>query len=83
MAYVVALKSGQLVSSKRNWISNRKIGERTKRFYSPDSNMAANFNATKKLFFDRNSTAVYDGVVEKKFGKYQHVFDIKIFLFIL
>lgn len=80
MNYVVALKCNQFMRCKEAWLSNPRIDAETKVFFSPNFDAVANFNASKKLFFDPNVEAVYDGRVQKIFGKKCDFFYLSVYI---
>lgn len=65
--FVVYLECQRYISVQRNWIQNPEPGEKSKIFYSSDSNDAADFSTEPLHYLNKSVAACYNAFVYKKF----------------
>lgn len=78
MFFIVLLQSKKFIVSKKDWIENPVLYSDTKIFHSPNENTVANFNLTTSHYFHSDEVAVYNGNVQKMFGRKKHFIAISI-----
>lgn len=56
----------------KHWLEIPEPGKFTRYFYSPNSDVAANFNATPRFLFDKKNESCYECFVCRIFGKWSN-----------
>lgn len=72
MVFATILLSRRFIIVEDDWVENKRNGEKTRIFFSPNQNAEPNFDLEIKYLFNERVPNVYQGYVLKHFGKFSN-----------